>query len=468
MWQHGRTFILLAGLLCFIEIATGQTVTIQTITITGLKRTKESIVYRELTFAEGDTLLQSELGLTLERNKNNLINLGLFNVVVVNIAEWDTEKNIVDISIELKESWYIYAVPILELADRNFNVWWTTYNHSIDRINIGGKLDWLNFTGRNDKLKAKLQFGYIPKQEIEYRFPYLGKRQSFGITTSFVHSINKEVTYATVNNQEQQVRFDERKLQENYLAQLRTFYRPTHFMRYELALSYHASEINEQVITDYNPTYFRNGDSTQNVFGLRFVAEYDDRDVKLFPSKGIKAAIDMEKKGFGQQADENSLVSTLTFEWNTTTGRRFQHRAATIGKYSLSRSKPSYIYYRGLGSGQKYVSGYELYVVDGLDFALFKYQLSYRLVEKEINFEKLMPVDQFRHMNYAIYLSLLTEAGIVNDPYTGNENPFSNRWLYGGGPGLSLLLYNNFLFQFSYSVNHVGEWGFFIHNRTSF
>jgi outer membrane protein assembly factor BamA len=222
MWQPARTFILLAGLLCIIDIAAGQTVTIQSITITGLKRTKESIVYRELTFFNGDTLQQSELGPTLERNRNNLINLGIFTEVVVNISEWNTQTNLVDITIEVKESWYIYAMPILELADRNFNTWWTTYNHAFDRLNVGGRLDWLNFTGRNDKLKAKLQFGYIPKQEIEYRFPYLGKKQSIGITTSFVHSINKEVTYATVNNQEQQVRFDERN---TYILQTDPFYK---------------------------------------------------------------------------------------------------------------------------------------------------------------------------------------------------------------------------------------------------
>lgn len=468
MWHPGRFLILLAGFLCFIDIATGQTVTIQSITITGLKRTKESIVYRELTFAKGDTLVQNDLGPTLERNRNNLLNLGIFNEVIVNISEWDTQKDLVDITIEIKESWYIYAVPIAELADRNFNVWWTTYNHAFNRINIGGRLDWLNFTGRNDKLKAKLQFGYIPKQELEYRFPYLNKRQSLGITTSFVHSINKEVTYQTINNLEQQVRLDERKLQESYQAQIRTFYRPTFFIKYELALSYHAIEINQKVITDYNPYYFRTGDSTQNVLALRFVFEYDDRDVKIFPSRGIKALFETEKKGFGQQADENSLVSTLSFEWNTTTGRRFQHRASTIGQYSMSRSKPSYIYYKGLGSGQKYVSGYELYVIDGLDFVLFKYQLAYRLFEKQIKLGKIMPVDQFRNMNYSIYFSLLTEAGYVNDPFTGSENPLSNRWLYGGGPGISILLYHNFLIQFSYSVNHLGEWGFFIHNRTSF
>lgn len=468
MWQPGRIFIYVTVFLSCIDIAAGQSVTIRSITISGLKRTRESIVYRELTFAKGDTLLQKDLGQTLERNKNNLLNLSIFNEVTVNVSEWDTQLNLIDITIEIKESWYIYAVPIAELADRNFNVWWTTYNHAFNRINVGGRLDWLNFSGRNDKLKAKLQFGYVPKQELEYRFPYLNKKQSLGITTSFSHSINKEVTYATNNNQEQQVRLDERKLQEIWQAQVRTFYRPTFFVKYELALSYQAAAINQQVITDYNPYYFRNGDSTQNVLALRFVFEYDDRDVKIYPSKGIKALLETEKKGFGTQADENSLVSTLSLEWNTTTGKRFQHRASAIGQYSFSRSRPSYIYYKGLGSGVKYVSGYELYVVDGLDFVLGKYQLAYKLFEEQVRLGNLMPVDQFRRINYAVYLSLQADAGFVNDPFTGGENPLSNRWIYGGGPGISVLLYNNFLFQFNYSVNHLGEWGFFIHNRTSF
>ena len=111
----------------------------------------------------------------------------MFTSAVVNITEWDTDKNTVDIIVTVKESWYIYVLPIFDLADRNFNVWWTTHKASFSRINIGARLDWLNFTGRNDKLKAKIQFGHTPKQEIEYRFPYLNKKQSLGLSTGFLH-----------------------------------------------------------------------------------------------------------------------------------------------------------------------------------------------------------------------------------------------------------------------------------------
>ncbi len=468
MLGYGRICILLAGFLCFFEIAIGQSVTIQSITISGLKRTKPSIVYRELNFSKGDTLLQGEIGEILERNKNNLFNLGLFNEVIVNVSEWDTQRDLIDISIEVKESWYIYVLPILDLADRNFNVWWTTYNHSLDRLNLGARLEWLNFTGRNDKIKAKLQVGYSPKQELEYRFPFLNKQQSLGITAGFLHGINKEVNYETLENQQQFVRLDQRKIQERWQGQVRANYRPSFFLKYELDLTYHSMSVEEEVITDYNPYYFRNGDSTHNALAIRGVFEYDDRDLKLFPSRGIKIMLEAEKIGLSKHDDENSLISTLTMEWNTTTGRRFQHRISSVGQYSLSRSRPSFMYYEGLGTGQKYVSGYELYVMDGLDFVVGKYQLAYKISETQVKMGNIIPMDQFKRMNLAFYVSLLAETGYVNDPFTGDTNPLSNRWIYGGGPAMSVLLYNNFLFQFSYCTNHLGEWGLYIHNRTSF
>jgi outer membrane protein assembly factor BamA len=468
MLAFGRITYLIAGLFFLFDYSFGQTVTVQSITIHGLKRTKASIVYRELTFKEGDTLSQNDLGPILERNRNNLLNMGIFNDAIVNISEWDTRQELVDITIEVKESWYIYAVPILDLADRNFNVWWTTYNHAFDRLNIGARLDWLNFTGHNDRLKAKIQFGYTPRQELEYRFPYLNKRQSLSISTAFNHSINKEISYITSENREQFVQLDERVLQKRWQAGVKAYYRPSLFIKYEMALAYQYLKVDQEIVNDFNPLYFSNGDSTQSVFSIRGVFEYDDRDIKLFPARGVKAAVELEKIGLSNQADENLFISFLTLEWNISSGRRFQHRISSVSKYSFSRSKPSQIYYRGLGAGVKYVTGYELYIVDGLDFTLGKYQLAYKILENQTNLGSVIPIPQFRKINYVFYISLLAEAGYSNDPFTGETNPLANQWLYGGGPAMTMMLYNNFLFQFSYTVNHLGEAGFFIHNRTSF
>ncbi len=467
MSGYKAIFSLLAGVLCFIHIAISQSVTVTSIHVTGLKRTKEKIVTRELTFSVGDTILQNDLGPTLEKNRNNLLNLGIFNEASVNISEWNTHLNKVEIVIEAKESWYIYLLPIADIADRNFNVWWNTYHHELDRLNLGAQIDFLNFTGHNDKFKAKLQFGYTPKQETEYRFPYFNKRQSLGLTVGILHSENKEVNYETRNNKEQFFKLDDHSLQERWRGQVKMQYRPSNYFRHELVMAFEHLKM-DSAILEYNPQLFRNGGISHAAVMAKYSWEYDDRDLKIYPSKGIKAVLETEKIGWGKYDDENILTSTISMEWNRQLGKRFQHRLSGIGHYSLSRSRPSYFHYHALGYQQKFVRGYELYIIDGLDYVIGKYQLSYSLLKTTVQFGRLIPVKQFRAMPLQFFLSFHAETGSVNDPYTGDENSLANQWLYGGGFGFDVLLYHNFLFQLNMNTNHLGEWGFFIHNKTSF
>ncbi|MEP6645526.1 MAG: BamA/TamA family outer membrane protein [Saprospiraceae bacterium] len=467
MCRPKAIFSLCAGLFLFIHFSYSQAVTVISIQTLGLNRTKQSIVLRELTFGVGDTIHQASLGETLEKNRNNLLNLGLFNEVAINISEWNTDLHQVEIVIEVKESWYLYLLPILDIADRNFNVWWNTHHHSFERINVGAQLDFLNFTGHNDKLKAKLQFGYTPKQELEYRFPYFNKKQSLGITVGVLHSDNKEVSYATIDNKEQFLKLDNHILQERWRGQVRLQYRPSIYLHHELQASFEYLKMDTAILT-YNPLLFRQGGNNHEELLVKYLVEYDDRDLKIYPSRGIKAGIETEKIGWGKQDDENSMTMTGSMEWNQQIGKKFQYRLSGIGRYSLSRIRPSYIHYRALGFEQKFVRGYELYIIDGLDFVIGKSQLSYNLVSTKVSMGKLIPMDQFRTMPLQLFLSLFAETGYVNDPFTRASNPLANIWLAGGGIGLDVLIYHNFLFQFNLNANHLGEVGFFIHNKTSF
>ena len=467
--SHLQRFLLLlaACLISSFAYTQTETVTVTSIEIYGLKRTKESIVYRELTFKEGDTLVQTELGGIIERNRNNLLNLGLFNEAEVNISEWNTDLDQIEIVVEVRESWYIYAVPIVEIADRNFNVWWTTYKHDLSRLNLGARLDYLNFSGRNDKLKAKWQFGYTPKQELEYRFPYINKQQSLGLTLGILHSANKEVSYQSSDNVEEFVKLEDHKLHDRWRGQAKIQYRPTFLLKQELIFTYEQLHVDD-IVLEANPQYFRKGENFHRALSLKYIYEYDDRDLRIYPTKGVKAVFEAEKIGWGMQDDENILTSVVSMEWNHMSGRKWLHRLSGLGHYSLSRSRPSYPYYQAFGYEQKFVRGYELYVVDGLDYLITKYQLSYHLLHKEVKFRKFIPVEQFRNMPVDVYLSAHLEAGRVHDPFTGDINPLANQWLFGQGLGLNILLYHNFLIQLNMNRNHLGEVGFFVHNHTSF
>lgn len=101
------------------------------------KITKDRIIQRELAIKKGDVIHRKDLKLILERERNKIFNTGLFIRTDVNANEF--EKGKIDVLIHLEELWYIFPFPILEISDRNFSEWWTTYNHSLSRVDYGVK-----------------------------------------------------------------------------------------------------------------------------------------------------------------------------------------------------------------------------------------------------------------------------------------------------------------------------------------
>ena len=79
-----------------------------------------------------------------------------------------------------------------------------------------------------------------------------------------------------------------------------------------------------------------------------------------------------------------------------------------------------------------------------------------------------MPLYQFKKMSLQISLAANFDAGYVNEPTFKETNLQNNRLLTGGGPGIDIILYNNYLINLEYSINHLGETGFFIRTRTAF
>jgi outer membrane protein assembly factor BamA len=139
---------------------TAQVLHIDSILYTGNKKTQNYIIRRELDFKAGDTIASTTLTGMFLQNRSRILNTGLFKEVALNIKSWDTESNHISIEIKVQEAWYIYPIPIFELADRNFNVWWDEFNGSLSRVNYGIRFTHNNLTGQQDALKLTAQFGY--------------------------------------------------------------------------------------------------------------------------------------------------------------------------------------------------------------------------------------------------------------------------------------------------------------------
>src|SRR5205085_1987796 len=106
------------------------------IVISGNKHTKNYIIERELPFKSGDSVQLPELVKQFETARQQLINTRLFNEAIVSLKS--VHGYIVDISIELKERWYVFPIPYIKPVDRNLSEW-AKQGYGSDRLNYGFK-----------------------------------------------------------------------------------------------------------------------------------------------------------------------------------------------------------------------------------------------------------------------------------------------------------------------------------------
>lgn len=446
---------------------------VESLHITGEVKTKEVVILRELDFSVGDTIGVHELAGRLERNRGNLLNTSLFTEVDINIKDWDTEQNLISIAIVVKEAWYLYLVPIVELADRNFNVWWKEHNAAFDRINLGIRAYHINFSGMRDRLKAKGQLGYTRKLEAEYELPFFNKKKTLGMFYNVLLSANKELAYRVENNKE--VFYPENGvIPENTSDVLRRFkfqaglqYRANLYSTHEFEASFHNNWIAPQIAEDNNPDFFLDQKSRQTFFGLRYRGTYDNRDLRIFPMQGWLGSVEVMKEGIGVFGDVNSLQIVPAAEYyiplTSTVTLGFQAKV----KYSLIREKQPFSNYQGLGYGGDFLRGYQLYVINGLDFIYGKSTIKAQLLQYRINWKRKLP-KAFRIMDVQIFGTLNYDIGYVNDPFYAENNPLVNQTLFGWGPGVGVVLYHMLAIQIEYNMSDRGENGIFVHTKTSF
>ena len=153
--------------------------------------------------------------------------------------------------------------------------------------NYGGRLTWLNLTGRRDLLKATVQFGYTKKFELSYNRPMLGKSRNLGGFAEIHYSNRKEIAYIT---EESKLLF-KKQVGEPLLL---TRFRVGAGLSYRQGLNkYHTGKIifSDNSIGDtisevLNPDYFLESRNRQQHFTLQYNFTLDKRDVKAYPQGG--------------------------------------------------------------------------------------------------------------------------------------------------------------------------------------
>jgi len=448
--------------------AQSQYFVINEIILNGNDHTKPKVVLKEINYQVGDSIYFSDLNVILDQMKFQILSTGLFNSVIPNIKNYNPNLKKADIEITLEENWYIFPVPIFELADRNFSVWWKEQGRSLSRVNYGFRVSHYNLTGNKDPLRLKIHFGYTRKYELTYVYPYLSKDAKFGIGGSIFYSENREIAFQTIGNKTQFAQLqDERKLLSRFRIGPELKYRPDPYNFHSLRFEFHHNQVDDYVITDLNPNYFLNNKTDLRFLFLQYDYSHDRRLYRHYPLGGYLYFLNLKKEGLGIFNDFNNLSLTIGVEQHLKLSNKLVFSTRNKAKANLTRSIVSFANNTGLGWDTDIVSGYDLYVMDGTDFIISINSLKLLLFDSNMNTVKWMP-KQFRKMNLTVFLRANMDFAYVNERTYIETNTLNNRIIYGYGPAVDLIFFNNFIFSFEYSFNDIGERGLFFSNSIAF
>ena len=445
-----------------------QTVEISQINFSGNKRTKEKVIRNEIDFSEGDTIDLKDIQDLIDDNEDRLKSVGLFNSAKIELNTNDKNKTSVDIT--LVENWYLYPSPIFELGDRSFNVWWQEQMRDPTRVNFGARGRHYNLTGNKDPLLLVAQFGYTRKFEAEYSFPYVFDDHNIGFTGSIYFADNKEIPYKTLGNRPQFYQHpDERVMLKRFRTSLNVRMRPSVQLHQSVSFEFHRNTVDEYVIEELNPDYFLDGQTSLQFFMVNYDIQYDRRLNYLMPYEGYRLRLNIKKEGLGILKEHNSFIFQVVGEYYQPFSEKFGLGTKIVGKTNAIRSTQAFANNTGLGWGGDFVRGYDLYVMDGIDHLLVKNHIKKQIVNVDYKIKRpnFIP-EQFKSVNMQVHLRFNFDFAYINEPVYIDTNTLNNRWIYGYGPAIDLILYNSYLFSIEYSFNDLGEHGLFLNASNAF
>jgi len=439
--------------------------TINSISILGNRKTKDKIIIRELVKKRNDTLDIKFLNQIKKRSEQNIFNTQLFIYDTI-YPTINYELKTVDLKIVVKERWYVFPVPIVEVQDRNFNTWWQTKD--LFRLNYGFVVALENFTGVKDRFVLLLQRGYTEKYGASYQLPYLNKEQTVGLNALYVFTRNNEVNYLTKDNLPQFVRSYKNYLRTEHEAKIGITHRPNLYEQTSVELQYKNTAIGDTVL-ELNPLYFNDNKKQIQYLSLQYRYTFDNRDNKAYPLKGWAFDGYITKDGFNLEGNSpiNNIYVIANIRKHTPLNNRF-YLANLIRVKHNSADKISYNFNRALGYNEL-IRGYEYFVMEGQRYFLSKNSLRYQIIKPKVFQPKFLKyAKQFNTIPFYAFVNVFFDAGYVEDKFFYKNNSLVNSWQYGYGMGLDMVTYYDIVLRLEYSFNKQLQSGFFLHATVGF
>lgn len=437
---------------------------ISDVIISGNGKTRPPIIFREVPFQKGDTLLVEEMPDKLKLARDLLMNTTLFVDVKVyvstSIREAGRRKAI--IAIDVKERWYLFPLPYFKLIDRNFNQWWVDQKRSLDRVNYGAKFIQNNFTGRNDNLDIWLITGYNHQISFRYQLPFIDKKLTKGISIGVQYATQKELNIATEDNKQVFVRKDN-VIRENFRVEATYSYRPDVRQRHYFRVSYNREHIDDTVLL-LNPNYFPTLRTTARFIDFNYQFKYYNVDYIPYPTKGWMLEANVYSRLIQKNLDLWQASARAVYAIPFQPERRFLHlEAIAVWKTPANNA---FINQRLLGYNYMQMRGLEYNVIDGRAGGILKTTFHQQLFSVILQ----NPASKKTHdrIPVRIFLKAFADIGYAHNPFSLPSNTLNNTFLRSWGFGVDIVSIYDFVFKIQFSMNQLGTDGVYLHSRNDF
>lgn len=451
---------LLLGTAVSAQPCAAPTLVLTDIILSGNETTKEQVLLRELTFSVSDTLDAASLEPLLQENQKRLFNLRLFHEVNYT---YTCHEGQLQVNFQVQERFYLYPIPIFDFADRNFNAWLEKKDWS--RIDYGISLVRKNFRGRNEEVRLRVQRGFNKRLELGYRIPYLWRKYNLGADFNVSDYRSRTISYTNYNNKQ---RFFE---QEEGVPIKRSAFSAAIIRRQDVQrqdgvrLTYLNEEISDSVAY-LNPDYYRNAGQERQYMRIELFRVLNRRNNFAYPTAGNYFEAGISQTLFLQRAGSPFTTARVKYVQYVPFTPKLSYMAGAEGQLRLAGK---YAFADNVAMGYRsYVRGYELYVIGGQHFGLFKQGLTRQLLDIKSIRLKFTDNPKFNNIPLQLYINGFADVGYVADKVFDEGNPLTNRLLVGGGLGLHAVTFYDIVLRLEYTLNREGDRGFYFSGRFPF
>jgi len=439
----GTIFLTSCSLLSFTQDVVGQSQDssasrgtfgiVDTVVVTGNRKTKDYVILDEMTLQPGSVATQE----IIEYDRNRIYSLGLFNRVDIWCEPSDDQLLL---RIDVSERWYIIPLPVFGFADGDPK-----------KPFYGGGVLHNNFRGRNQKIFGLITFGYNPSLSLSFRDPQIDRDNglSFSGSFSFARIRNKSVREASLTGD-----FNEMHYNINATIGKRFNIHETLGMNTGFQIVH---------IKEYRPgrTVSPDGADAFLFAGLSYV--FDSRDLREYAMTGGYVFLGVTKLGFGE--------SPLSFTRFNIDARRYIPVFGDLtiasrlhGTIVSGTTIPTYAraYF---GYGER-IRGYFRTVLEGEDLAGASLEVRYMIFEPRTFMMNALPLPaEFSEWRFGIALALFVDSGVAW--FRGEELRLSD-FSSGYGAGIDFLLPYSFVVRTEYAWNELSVGQFIVDFRASF